>query len=228
MRLVRASVVALAAALVLPAMPAVIAQDADRVVAGGGITVPGWQGKVDARAAKQGRTIKDSKFVKEGNGFHLSIGPAAIYWDPSNTASGAYTVSGTFKEGKMAADHPHPYGVFIGGKDLDSDKPTLMYCVAYGNGTYLIRGFSAGEVVTVAKPTAHEAINKVGADGSVQNEVGWRVTADGAECVVNGKTVQALKKDELMGTGKLESTDGIYGLRVSHNVDVTVSDFAKK
>jgi hypothetical protein len=228
MRLVRASVVALAAALVVPTMPTLLAQDADRVVKGGGIDVPGWQGKVDARAAKQGRTINDSKFVKEGSGFRLSVGPAAVYWNPSNTATGEYTVSATFKEGKMAADHPHPYGVFIGGKDLDSDKQSLMYCVAYGNGTYLIRGFSNGEVVTIARPTPHEAINKVGEDGSVSNTVGWRVTADGAECVINGKPVQTLKKDEIVGTGKLDSTDGIYGIRVSHNVDVVVSDLAKK
>ena len=34
----------------------VAAQEADRKVAGGGITAKGWQGKVDAAAAKAGKT----------------------------------------------------------------------------------------------------------------------------------------------------------------------------
>ena len=31
-----------------------------------------------------------------------------------------------------------------------------------------------------------------------------------------------------VGTGKLESTDGVYGFRVSHNLDVVITNFAKK
>jgi opacity protein-like surface antigen len=64
MRLIHASVIAIAIAV--PA--ALIAQDkdADRKVAGGGITVKGWQGKIDAGAAKKGLTINDSKFAGDG------------------------------------------------------------------------------------------------------------------------------------------------------------------
>jgi opacity protein-like surface antigen len=217
---VSAAVVAIALAGV-----AASAQDADRSVAGGGIKASGWQGKVDPGASKQGKTINDSKFVQEGNNLRLSIGPAAIYWNPSNTAKGDYTVKATFTEPKMSANHPHPYGVFIGGSNLDSEQQNLMYCVAYGDGTFLVRQFSGTTVNTVAKRQPHEAVRKASGEGSVTNEVGWRVKGGRAECLINGTAVAGFDASEITGAGKLASTDGIVGLRVSHNLDVVVSNF---
>jgi hypothetical protein len=103
--------------------------DPDRVVPNGGISVAGWQGKIDAASVTQGRTINDSKFAQEGTALHLTIGPAAVYWNPANTASGDYTVKGTFKEPKYkdANSHPHPYGIFIGGTKMGTDQMTLVY-----------------------------------------------------------------------------------------------------
>jgi hypothetical protein len=225
MRLFYASVIALAVAIV-PA--ALAAQDADRKVAGGGITVKGWQGKVDAGAAKKGLTINDSKFAAEGNALHLTVGPAASYWNPANTLKGDYTVKATFREPKIDASHPHPYGIFIGGTNLDTDNQTMLYCVAYSDGTFLVRGFSGGTVFNVSKRGPHAAVNKAGADGSVSQEIGWNVKGDRAECMINGQVVAGFNKSEIVGAGKLESTDGVYGLRVSHNVDVTVTGLAAK
>jgi hypothetical protein len=225
MRLFHASLVVLAAAVV-PA--ALAAQDADRKVAGGGITVQGWQGKVDAGAAKKGMTINDSKFASEGGGLRLTIGPAASYWNPANTAKGDYTVKATFREPKIDASHPHPYGIFIGGANLDTDTHTMLYCVAYSDGSFLVRGFSGGTVFNVAKRGPNAAVHKADADGSVTQEIGWNVKGDRAECVINGQVVAGFNKSEIVGPGKLESTDGVYGLRVSHNVDVTVSGLSAK
>ena len=142
MRLVRASAIAVAFACLVPAVPGA-QMDPDRVVPGGGIFVTGWQGKIDASSVKAGRTINDSKFSQEGNALHLIIGPAAVYWNPANTASGDYTVKGTFKEPKYmdANSHPHPYGIFIGGNKMGTDQMSLLYCSAYGNGNFIVRGF---------------------------------------------------------------------------------------
>jgi len=228
MRLVHVSACAIAIVMLVPAHHALLGaprQEADRKVAGGGITAKGWQGKIDAGSAKQGRTIADSKFDQEGNALHLKVGPAAIYWNPANTAKGDYTVKATFKETKVTSDHPHPYGVFIGGKNLDTDKPNLMYCVAYGDGTFLVRQFVAtgNGVANIAKRQPHAAVHKAGSDGGVTNDVGWSVKGGRAECVINGTSVAGFDGAEIVGPDKLESTDGIYGIRVSHNIDVTVS-----
>ena len=222
----RAKSVAIAGAVAL-AVCAVAAQEPDRKVAGGGITAKGWQGKVDAAAAKSGKTINDSKVMEMGGGLHLQVGPAAIYWNPENTASGDYTVKATFKETKVASDHPHPYGLFIGGSKLDTETPNLLYCVAYGNGDVLVRGFSEGKVMTVTKRAPNPAVNKAGADGGVTQEIAWSVKGDKAECLVNGKVVASLPKTDIVGAGKLGSTDGIYGIRVSHNLDVMVTGLTK-
>jgi hypothetical protein len=65
----------------------------------------------------------------------------------------------------------------------------------------------------------HAAVHKAAADGSVTNEVAWRVAGDRAECLINGTVVAGFNRSELI------STNGIAGLRFSHNMDVTVSGF---
>jgi hypothetical protein len=55
--------------------------------------------------------------------------------------------------------------------------------------------------------------------------VGWNVKGNRAECLINGKVVAGFDKSELVGPGKLESLDGIVGLRFTHNTDVFVTDF---
>src|SRR5205807_3135769 len=127
----------------LPAL-AVTQEEPVHAVSGGGISAPGWQGAVDARDAARGRTVSDAKLAKQGDALHVTTGPAAIYWNPANTAQGDYTVKATFTEPKYMNlnDHPHPYGVFIGGTDLGTDHQSLLYCAAYGNGSFIVRGFA--------------------------------------------------------------------------------------
>jgi hypothetical protein len=201
-------------------------QDADRKVAGGGITVTGWTGKEDA-GNRQGLTVKDGKFAPEGGGFRLTTGPAAIYWNPANVGKGDFTVKATFTEPKQTYDHAHPFGVFIGGSTLDT-APTALYCTAYRNGTYIVRGFSSGKPFrVVAKPVPHDAIKKAETtDSQVVQDVALRVAGDKVECLVNGASVWSGTKADVTGDGKLASTDGIVGIRVSHNSDAIVTNFA--
>jgi hypothetical protein len=224
--MIKGSVVAVALAVAAAGLAA--NQDADRKVAGGGITAKGWQGMIDAGAAKKGSTINDSKVAEMGGGLHMTIGPAATYWNPTNTANGDYSVGASFKEGKSDAGHPHSYGVFIGGNKLNTENQSYVYCVAYGDGTYLVRGFAGPTVNTYAKRAPSPAVHKAGADGTVTQEIVWNVKGNRAECSINGTVVAGFDKSELVTAGKLESTDGIYGIRVSHNVDVMVTGFGKK
>jgi len=142
MRLAKASAVAGAAALLISAMAAMptaqAQQDADKKVAGGGITVKGWQGRVDS-GNRQNLTITDSKLAPEGQAMRLMTG---------------------------AADAP------------------------------------------------------------VKQEVVLRVAGDKVECTINGTSVWSAPKADVTGAGKLDSTDGITGIRVSHNSDALVSNFA--
>jgi hypothetical protein len=201
-------------------------QDTDRKVEGGGVTVPGWKGKEDA-GNRQGLTVKDSKFAPEGQGFRLVTGPAGLYWNDGNAASGDYSVKATFTEARQGYTHPHPYGVFIAGQALETEAPNALYCAAYRSGTYIIRGFSAGKRFdVVAKPAPSDAVKKAASpDAEVVQEVGWNVRGDSLECVVNGTAVWRGTKADVTGPGKLPSTDGVAGIRVSHNSDALVTGF---
>jgi hypothetical protein len=216
-------VLAVAASL---AATAALAQDPDRTVGEGGIKVAGWKGRVDRRPMAQGRTIADSRFVSEAGGLRLSVGPAAFYWNDANVAAGDYEVKATFKEHRMRATHPHSFGIFIGGSDLESDTEKLLYCIAYGNGTYAVKTFHGAQVTNLVEGAAHDAIRKADENGESVNEIGWRVRGGKAACVVNGTEVRSFDRSEIVGPGKLASTDGVYGIRVSHNLELTVTGLA--
>src|SRR5438045_5504056 len=133
-----------AAAIALAAASVAYAQfDTDKVIPGGGIHVQGWTGKIDAGSARQGRKLEDAKFSQEGNALRVTTGPATTFWNPANTASGNYTIKATFLEPKFMElnNHPHSYGIFIGGNNMGTDTMSLVYCAAYGDGNAFVRGF---------------------------------------------------------------------------------------
>lgn len=194
--------------------------DPDRKIEGGGIKAAGWMGIAD-----QGKSVNDSKFEKQGEVYTLSVGPAATYWNPANTASGDYTVKATFTEAKMMSGHPHPMGLMIAGTKLGTPEQSYIYCTAYRDGSFIVRGFNGSNVVNYMRKTPNAAIKKAAtADESVTQDVAWVVKGGRAECQVNGATVAGFDKAEIVGPGKLASTDGVYGIRVSHNMDLTVKD----
>lgn len=214
------------AALAAAPMATMQAQDADRAVKDGGIKVEGWKGRVDRRAASQGKTVADSKFAKEGDALRISVGPAGNFWNPAHVAKGDYQVKATFKEHKMAASHPHSYGIFIGGADLESETETLLYCIGYGDGTYAVKAFNGPKVTTLVNREASPALKKADANGESTNEIGWRVQGGKASCMINGTAVKTFETAEVVGADKLKSLDGNYGIRVSHNLELSVTGLA--
>lgn len=218
-----AALVAFAAATFLNAQG-----DPDRVIPGGGIFVQGWTGKIDASSARQGRTLNDARFAQEGNALHVTTGPAATFWNPANTASGNYTVKATFLEPKFMNlnPHPHSYGLFIGGNNMGTEQMSLVYCVAYGDGNALIRGFSGSTVFTLRGPSPNAGVHKAAAVGQpVTQEIAWTVKGGRAECAINGTVVAGYDRAQLVGAGKLQSTDGVYGIRFTHNVEAVITGF---
>jgi hypothetical protein len=202
-------------------------QDPSKSVAGGGISVPGWMGQVDAGDAKAGKSANDSKFTKESNNLHITTGPATTYWNPANKASGNYTVKATFTEPKFQNlnSHPHPYGIVIAGNDLGGDQATYLYCAVNGNGSFIVRGMGpAAFMMNGGRGEANAAVHKAAAVGeTVTNEVAFSVKGDKVECAMNGTVVATYAKADLVVAGKLKATDGLYGLRSAHNTEVTVA-----
>ena len=196
--------------------------ETSRVVAGGGISASGWVGKIDPKEEKAGQVLSNAKLVKEGNALHVTTGPALAYWNPANTASGNYTVKATFKEPKYMSlnDHPHPYGVMIGGNDMGTDQQSYLYCAAYGNGNFIVRGFGPAPFQLNGRGGPAPSVNKAAGPGEpVTQEIALSVKGDKVECAINGAVVGSYDQATVVGAGKLKSTDGIYGIRFSHNTE---------
>lgn len=227
MRVARCCTTIVSAALL--ALPVVMAAqggappaaDANRVVAGGGITVPGWTGKPDSDV------ITNAKLAPEGNGMRVTTGPAVTYWNPANKASGDYTVKATFNEPKFMNlnTHPHPYGIMIAGNDLGTDNQSYLYCAAYGNGNFIVRGMGPAPFqMNGGRGEANAAVHKAAAVGEpVTQEVAMSVKGNQMTCAINGTVVATYDKAALVTAGKLKSTDGVYGIRFAHNTDAIVT-----
>jgi len=228
MRLVTALALALFALLSVPTVN--FSQggqmEASRGVEGGGISVPGWTGKIDAKEADAGMTLNSAKLAKDGNALRVTTGPAVTYWNPKNKASGDYTVKATFNEPKYMSlnNHPHPYGLMIAGNDLGTDQQSYLYCAAYGNGKFIVRGFGPEPFQMNGRGAEDPAVNKAAGVGQpVTQEIAISVKGDKVECAINNKVVASYNKSDLVTTGKLKSTDGIYGVRFAHNTEAIVT-----
>jgi len=202
-------------------------QEMSNAVEDGGVFVDGWMGKIDASESEAGQTLDNARFSEEDGVLHVATGPAVVYWSPANTASGDYTVSATFNEPEYMNrnNHPHPYGIVVGGSGLDGDQLHYLYCAAYGNGNFIVRGFGPEPFQLNGRGAANEAVNVAAGPGEpVSQEIAVSVAGDTVECSINGTVVGSYPKSEIVTDGRLMSTDGLYGVRFGHNTEGTVSD----
>lgn len=181
----------------------------------------GWKMRVDRSASASDPDGSGSiQFVTSGSGYHAVNPQAAIYWNPANTATGAYTLKGTFTLLKPSG-HPNYYGLIFGGSDLEGPQQQYLYFVVAQNGTWLIKrrnGDASTENIVARTPS--DAVQKPGPDGKSTNNLEVRVGADKIDYVVNGQVVHSMPKGNL-------KTDGIYGVRVNHLLDVQIDNLSK-
>jgi hypothetical protein len=178
----------------------------------------GWKMRVDkSTSASDPDAPGEIKFVTEGSGFKATNPSAAVYWNPANTASGAYTVKGTFTLLKPSG-HANYYGLIFGGSGLDGAQQSYQYFVVAQNGTWLIKKRDGEATSNVVARTPNDAVKKPDASGKSVNALEVRVGADKIDYVVNGTVVHSEPK----GSAK---TDGIAGIRINHQLDVQIDGF---
>src|SRR4029453_18375483 len=100
------------------------------------------------------------KFVTMGSGFHATNPQAAVYWNPANTATGNYTLKGTFKLMKPSG-HTNFYGLVFGGSDLGGPAQSYLYFLVAQDGTWLVkRRDGDAKVEEVGPKTPNDAVKK--------------------------------------------------------------------
>lgn len=206
----------------------------------------------------------DIEFTTIPGGFRAVNPTAAIYWNPANTATGDYTLRGTFKLLEPSS-HANFYGLFIGGQNLEGAEQNYTYFMVAQDGSYLVRRRTGDRMpdpnapmrgrrggapgMDIAQTPAagqmggrrggrggrggpqaitediargpHDAVQQTGADGTSTNALEVRVTTDSVNFAVNGTVVHTMPKTTIQ-------TDGIYGIRVNHQLNVEITDFGVK
>lgn len=161
-----------------------------------------------------------TQFRSMGSGFHVTSGPAALYYRAADQATGSFGVSAGFGQ-RTAPKHAEAYGVFVGGRNLETPQQEYFYFLVRGDGKYYVAHRAGAEVHTIVPWTEHEAVNKQNPAGVVSNVVAFDVAADSVHLLANLKRVQSFARSELRGF----QTDGQVGLRVNHGLDLHIGEF---
>ncbi|MFN7983007.1 MAG: hypothetical protein U0Q11_14205 [Vicinamibacterales bacterium] len=121
----------------------------------------GWKQRLDrSTSASDPDGAGAVKFVAMDNGFHATNPTAAVYWNTANTATGNYTVKGSFKLIKPSG-HVNYYGLVFGGSNLEGATQSYLYFMVAQNGSWLLKRrdgdanaptIARGDNAAIAKP----------------------------------------------------------------------------
>jgi hypothetical protein len=140
----------------------------------------GWKMRVDRSTSAQDPDAPGAiKFMQMGSVLHAINPQAAVYWNPSNTASGTYTLKGTFTLMKPSG-HTNYYGLVFGGSDLEGAAQKYTYFLVAQDGTWLVKKRDGEAATDVVKSSPKSGVK----------------------------------------------TDGIYGIRVNHLLEVQIDGLA--
>ena len=146
-------------------------------------------------------------------GLQVSTGPAVTLWEDDQRASGSYTLSARFTL-LQPSGHRNYYGLVFGGRNLNSENQWYLYFMVAQTGQFvIINRIDNVNTNSIVPHTEHSAIRRPDANGRSVNDLAVRVGADQIEFVVNGTVVHSTPK-----TGALLDTNGIYGVRINHQL----------
>lgn len=184
--------------------------------------VPGeWVVRTDRGAdavVSSDRKEADIWFVNMVPGWHITTGPAAIFYHPGNTADGNYRVESEIHLFKPERNR-EAFGIFIGGKNLDNENQSYTYFLLRNTGEYLIKKRSGGDTEVIQSWSDAPTMNRYTGETetSVKNTLTIDVSGDTVRFLLNGKPLTSKPKSSV-------DTDGVVGLRVNHNLNLHISD----
>jgi hypothetical protein len=154
-----------------------------------------------------------------GKGYHVTLGPAAIFWRASDKVDGPFHSVALFTQTKRS-EHPEGYGIFVGGQGLTGDAEKYTYFIIRQDGKFLIkRRDGAGTMNLTSNWTAHPAIVQPNVAGETTNRLEVTISKNRLSFAINGKEVYTADP-------RLVDGNGIVGLRVNHNLDLHIDEFA--
>ena len=205
--MLRSASLLLLTALSLAALP-LTAQDFERP--------DGWQVRFDDPGASEEEL---EMFVSMPPGWHVTSGPAAIYWGPQMEASGDFRIEMEVFLFEPHGMMPEAFGFFAGGRYLEGDDIEYTYFLIRDGGEFIVKRREGAEAPTIRPWTGHEAIlgwTDRGDGATAKNILAAEADANEVRFFVNDARVAVLPRAEV-------AMDGIFGFRVNHMLNLHIS-----
>ena len=182
----------------------------------------GWKLRADNSTNASDPDAKgDISFVVSGSGLHATNPRAAVFWRPQDVVTGSYSLKGVFTL-LEPSNHTNYYGLVFGASNLDGPNQQYVYFLVAQDGTWLVkRRDGDARTDNVLPKTPSSAVKKPDASGRSVNALEVRVTPAAVEFLINDTPV-----NRWSGASRLVKTDGTYGIRVNHFLNVQIDRFA--
>jgi hypothetical protein len=155
-------------------------------------------------------------FENMAPGWHVTTGPAVMLFDPSQSATGQYSIDA------LIHLFPNPpedgSGLFIGGTGFTATDASYLLFAVRRDGSFRISEHTGRNVRVLKGWTADSAIlAHPGGEEVKANRIRVTVRPDSVVMYVNSKPVAAVAKAGLQ-------TTGIFGLRIAARTNVHVAN----
>lgn len=155
-------------------------------------------------------------FVRMPPGFHVTMGPAAVLWDPRVPGEGRFEVRGEVFVFPDASEQE--VALFVGGQALGTPRASFTAFAIRRDGAIAVLRRSGRTTAMLVPWTAHPATKAPGANEPALNALAVRVDS-AVTFTVNGAVVAQLSRDQV------GVTDGAVGWRAGAGVNLHVSAF---
>ncbi len=170
----------------------------------------------------------ERNFVVMRPGWHVYAGPGGLLWDPGRFASGNYAVKSTIylfpkgdpeRSGSTRLDSP--FGLFLGGSDLEGEAPEYVSFQIDNAGRFRITRHTGDDVQDLAPWTAHDGVSILAeaAPSPAENVLEVDVRGEQTIFYIGGELVAELPSEDL-------DLDGAIGVRAGEGLSLHITEIA--
>ena len=170
----------------------------------------------------------ERNFVVMRPGWHVYAGSGGLLWDPGRYASGNYAVKSTIylfpegdpeRSGSTRVDSP--FGLFLGGRDLEGEAPTFVTFQIDNSGRFRIARHTGDEVQDVVPWTGNDAVAVLADPATSPAENVLEIDVRGGQTIfyIAGESVAELPSEDL-------GLDGAIGLRAGEGLSLHITEIA--
>ncbi|MCY4555205.1 MAG: hypothetical protein OXF79_02205 [Chloroflexi bacterium] len=170
----------------------------------------------------------ERNFVVMRPGWHVYAGPGGLLWDPGRFASGNYAVKSTIylfpkgepeRSGSTQVDSP--YGLFLGGRDLEGEAPAYVSFLIDNAGRFRITRHTGDDVQELAPWTGNDAVAVLDelATSPAENVLEVDVRGEQTIFYIGGELVAELPSEDL-------DLDGAIGVRAGEGLSLHITEIA--